>query len=193
MSTMLQTLANGEPTRCRPTDLRQYRGQRAAQGDASPTAIAPWAETSHTRFAQWHTACFTSSDKNQEFIDLLADYRDSGGLARTHELIGMFKRGGGGDTEQLAGWIVTGHVISIEWQNQTWFPWFQFDRDLGRPQLAVGQIYQELCSVMDDWEIARWFVLPNAWLDDSTPAQGLTTRPGDLLCAARAYRYLAKG
>ena len=168
MSAMLQDLAKGEFPWCLPTGPLQYQVQREVPEDAD-------------------------SNRDQDFIDFLAAYRDSGGLARTHELIGMFKRGDGGDTERLARWIVTRQVISIEWQDQTWFPWFQFDRDLGRPQSTVGQIIRELCSTLDDWEIARWFVQPNPWLDNGTPAENLKNRPADLLEAARASRFLAKG
>lgn len=192
MSALLQHLENGESAWRLPTEPRQSKELHASVDDATPAANMPWRDASHMCVERWHNTQGATSERNQEFMALLDACRDSGGLARTHELMGMFKRGDGGDTAQLARWIVTRQVISIAWQDQTWFPWFQFDRGLGRPQSVVGQIASELCLSFDDWEIASWFVRPHPYLDNATPAETLTRQPADLLGAARASRGLAK-
>lgn len=128
------------------------------------------------------------SGRNQEFLELLSAYRGSGGLARTHEVMGPLRNRNVSPTEELARWIVARQIISFDWQDQTWFPWFQFDRESGRPRQPVGDIVQVLCSFLDDWQIACWFVRPNTAVDGRKPVDELARQSVKVLAAAHACR-----
>ncbi len=161
MNALLQYLAHDEPAVRLPTSPRQYKGHGSSPYGVSPPARAPRAETSEDQFASWRDTHDATSERDQEFLELLVAYRASGGLARTHEVIGSCKRRDGCDTGQLARWIVTRQIISIHWQNQTWIPWFQFDPILGQPRSPVGQIARELCSVLDELMTSTTAGMPN--------------------------------
>ncbi len=125
--------------------------------------------------------------RDTEFVALLAAYRSTGGLARTHEVVGLLRNDHDRpNTEQLARWIVTRQIISFDWQQQTWFPCFQFDRDTGRPHRVVADIVRALSTTLDDWQIACWFVRPQPWADGAVPAECLLCQPAVVLAAARA-------
>lgn len=53
-------------------------------------------------------------------------------------------------------------MISFEWQQQAWLPWFQFRRADHQPDPALRAVLAELGSVYDGWELAHWFARPNS-------------------------------
>lgn len=59
---------------------------------------------------------YAFSDRNLVFLELLAAYRVSGGLARAHEMMASLRSRNGLTTEQLAQWIVACQTISFDWQ-----------------------------------------------------------------------------
>ncbi len=125
-------------------------------------------------------------NRNLEFLELLAAYRDSGGLARTHEVLASMRSRNMLSIEHLARWMVERQMISFDWQDQTWFPWFQFDREAGRPSPLIGEIVQVLCPFLDGWQVASWFVRPNVEVDHQVPLDELGHQPLKVLAAARA-------
>ena len=129
-------------------------------------------------------------DADQQFIAMLDACRGCGGLARTHEVIALSRRCGGPDAETLARWNAERKLISFEWQSQCWFPLFQFNRSDMTPQSELGQVIAELSAVYDACEIANWFVQPNPWLADRTPADTLPLDHAAVLNAARADRFI---
>jgi hypothetical protein len=91
---------------------------------------------------------------------------------------------------QLARWIVERRLISVEWQGQTWLPWFQF-KHLGRlPDPAMQAVLAEWAGVCDDGAAARWFTRANSMLAGRTPIAVFDDDPGAVLQAARADRFV---
>ena len=127
---------------------------------------------------------------DHQFIAMLDACRDCGGLARTHEVIALSRRCGGPDAATLARWIVERKLISFEWQSQSWLPLFQFNRLDMTPQPELCQVLAELSAVYDAREMANWFVQPNPWLADRTPADALPFDVAAVLNAARADRFV---
>lgn len=130
---------------------------------------------------------------NHQFIAMLDAYRCSGGLARTQEVVAMFKVHGGPDASALADWIAQRKMISFEWQSKTWIPLFQFSHVSRTLQPGLSEVLAELIAVYNDWDVATWFSQPNRWLADCTPADALTAATREVLNAARVERYVAAG
>ena len=131
--------------------------------------------------------------ERQQFAQMLESYRNHGGLARVQEVLALFQRSGGPDVATFARWIVQRDVICFEWQDQTWFPWFQLNRLDMAPHPRLGLVFAELAPVYDHWELAYWFAQPNPWLVDCTPVQTLASDLSAVLYAARADRFIANG
>lgn len=134
--------------------------------------------------------CAQECRADHQFVAMLNSYRGSGGLARKQEVVALFKRRCGPDVATLASWIVERQVICFEWQSQTWLPWFQFNRFDMAPQPELGQVFAELTSVYDPWELATWFAQPNPWLADRAPVDTLGVDLSAVLQAARANRFI---
>ena len=130
---------------------------------------------------------------NLDFIAMLNAYRPSGGLARANEVAVRFRPHGGTSVTALAQWIVRRQVISFEWQGKIWLPLFQFNHEDMARQPGLDAVLSELVLVYDNWEIAKWFSLPNPWLADNTPADTLASNAPEVLNAARAERFVAAG
>ncbi len=69
----------------------------------------------------------------------------------------------------------------------------QFDRVRWLPYPAVARVLRVLDDTFDDREIALWLITPNSWLCDLSPAALLAPNAQDLIHAARADRYVARG
>lgn len=131
-------------------------------------------------------------DDNQ-FLEMEQAFSASGGVARSDELVQRL----GKDVEQpisvVARWIVDRRVVSFVWQSQTWLPMFQFDMSTATLHSGVAEVMEELVSAFDDWDVAMWFVRPNAWLGDSTPVTVIDSDVRAVLDAARVDRFIAHG
>lgn len=134
-----------------------------------------------------------AADSDDAFVAMLAAYRGSGGLARADEVVALLERGGLAGIATLARWIVARSVIHFEWQQQTWLPWFQFQRADHQPDPALHAVFAELGSVYDLWDMAHWFARPNSALAGGVPLQLIASDADAVLQAARADRYIAKG
>ncbi len=121
---------------------------------------------------------------------MLAAYRSSGGLAREAEVLAYIEHHCSADDGKLARSIADKHVISFEWQSQTWLPWFQFDRSDMSLQRGMAPVLAELNVVYDAWELAHWFARPNASLSQRAPADALALNFDAVLCTARADRFV---
>ena len=93
----------------------------------------------------------------------------------------------------LARWIVERRVVSFGWQGEYLLPMFQFDRADMTVRRSVSAVLREFDGTFDDWELAAWFALPNAWLQDDSPLDLLPLDPHAVLDAARADRFVARG
>ncbi|CAA2102281.1 hypothetical protein [Variovorax paradoxus] len=123
------------------------------------------------------------------FLDLLAAYRTSGGLATGHEISARRPLDG---LSAVARAVAAREVIVVDWGGQRWLPFFQFERGDVTVRQPVRALLGELSGVLDDWDIAQWFVQPDAWLDGAQPLHLLATDFPRVHDAARALRFVCR-
>lgn len=128
--------------------------------------------------------------REEQFLTMLNGYRLSGGLARGHDLVPLLARRSGLNIGTLARWIVKGEVVHFEWQQETWFPMFQFGGQDMALRAGVIQVLKEFSGVLDPWETAQWFACPSDALGDRTPADDMALHPDRVLHSARCERYV---
>lgn len=124
--------------------------------------------------------------------------RPLGGLLRARQVqahvdaVGVMQsdRGGPGSIER---WLDARQLFGLWWSDQLWLPMLQFDRVRWLPYPAVARVLRVLDDTFDDREIALWLITPNSWLCDLSPAALLAPNAQDLIHAARADRYVARG
>lgn len=121
-----------------------------------------------------------------DFLALLAAYRPIGGIAREGEIA---TRSVGGGPLQLARQITERSVLSFEWHDENWLPVFQFEPATPTVKPAIQILVNELSGALDGWELARWFVQPNTWLDEVAPLPVLHSQFSRVHDVARALRY----
>jgi hypothetical protein len=63
-----------------------------------------------------------------------------------------------------------GRIFAVRQRSERVFPGFQFAED-GQPRDVVRRVLEVLDRT--GWELAAWFVSPNAWLDGSRPVDVL--------------------
>ena len=136
--------------------------------------------------AVWPCAVDAVAGGDAHFIALLNAYRASGGLAEGSEIAARRPFTG---LSALARAITSRAVVSLDWAGQRWLPVFQFEPgDLTvRPPVRV--LIDELSDVLEDWELADWFVEPNAWLRGAAPLQLVDTDFAQVHDTARALRF----
>jgi hypothetical protein len=93
----------------------------------------------------------------------------------------------------LARWIVDREVVHFAWQGATLLPLFQFDRYRVLLDPMVVSVVRELRDAFDDWEIALWFVTPNAGTNGVAPVDEVESNLSAALAAARTDRFVALG
>lgn len=120
-------------------------------------------------------------------------YLAAGGLASGDEVAGMLREQSDQPVSLLARWIVSRQVVSFVWRSQTFLPLCQFDLSSMSLRPCVRQVMAELLLTFDDWELARWFTLPNARLGGAAPLEGISSDPHSVVQAARADRFIAMG
>jgi hypothetical protein len=89
----------------------------------------------------------------------------------------------------LAHWIVDRKVVAFDWRSQTLLPLFQFQLSDMSLRPPVQHVVQELTGVLDDWDLALWFALPNHWLNLARPVDAIDNDAPAVLDAARAQRF----
>jgi hypothetical protein len=127
--------------------------------------------------------------RDAEFLSMLCSYRRSGGLARSQEMASILASRSV-SIGTLARWVVEGEVIHLQWQDDTWFPIFQFGGPDLSPSAGVRRVLMELRGVLDPWDTAHWFVCPSAALSGRIPADAMEVDPDLVLHAARRDRYV---
>ena len=138
--------------------------------------------------ANWPDPHMQQDRADHQFVAMLNFYRDSGGLARAQEVVGLSRQCGGPDADTIARWVANRALVGFNWQAKTWLPLFQFNRFDMTPRPELGQVFSELTPVYDPWALAHWFAQPNAWLAQRIPADTLASNPSAVLQAARADR-----
>ena len=122
-------------------------------------------------------------------MSMLESYRDSGGLARVHEVFTIHKSKHGSDFAHLARSIVKRELLSFDWQSNVWIPLFQFDRTSMTLQPGLAAVLEALNPDYTPWSLAMWFAKPNAWLHGHTPANTMRIDAAAVLAAARARHF----
>lgn len=115
--------------------------------------------------AQGASACDDS-----EFVELLAAYRASGGIARASELVAAHQDDAPRRQALVDVLVTSGHVVHFGWAGQCWLPVFQFNRPGLKLRPALPRVIDALSPALDAWGVALWFARPNPWLADARPA-----------------------
>jgi hypothetical protein len=134
-----------------------------------------------------------SIDRDRQFVQMLRQYRDTGGLARGDEVVERLAQHGGRGVPTLARQIVERSVMSFEWRGELWLPMFQFERADMALKPGPQQVAAELASAFDAWNTAFWFVQPNPWLKGRMPVDVITMELAEVIQAARTDRFVAAG
>jgi hypothetical protein len=129
--------------------------------------------------------------QDRSFITLLNAYRPHGGISRLHHLSTRENSQSGGADSDVERLILEGHLCAFHWHHDVWIPLFQFEPDRHALAVAPQRVIAELDRGFDGWELANWFVQPNAWLDCHSPVEWLNSHLPEVLQAARADRFFA--
>jgi hypothetical protein len=146
--------------------------------------MAPAAFGSDARHAQ-HLS------RDEQFVQMLDDYRGSGGLSRSGDISGLLEGAGRQTVGTVGRWMANKAVIHFEWQCLTWLPRFQFDMVARMPRAAVALVVAELGDSLDNWGMALWFAKPSSVLKGRVPADALPADPALVIEAARRDRHLS--
>lgn len=152
---------------------------------ATQTRVEPAERTA--QMARRPAAASTVAASDMRFLDLLAAYRTFGGLATGHEISTRRPLDG---LSELARAIAAREVIGVNWGGQRWLPFFQFERGDVAVRQPVRLLMGELSGLLDDFDLAQWFVQPNAWLGGAQPLHMLATDFPRVHDAARALRFV---
>jgi len=133
------------------------------------------------------------TDADARASEVLRAFQRTGGLASGAELPFLLRRRTSQPISMLARWIVERRVVSFGWEGEYLLPMFQFDRADVTVRRHVSAVLDEFDGTFDDWDLATWFALPNAWLGDEAPVDVLPLDPHAVLEAARADCVIARG
>lgn len=126
--------------------------------------------------------------QDRSFITLLDAYRPHGGLSRLHHLKQTQSGGADIDIERL---VREGQLCAFQWHHDMWVPLFQLELNGHALATAPQRIVAEFDRGFDGWELANWFIQPNAWLGCHSPIEWLNSHLPEVLQAARADRFFA--
>lgn len=129
----------------------------------------------------------------RQFQRMYEVYLRTGGLATGDSVAYLLRERCDQPISKLARWVVNRSVVAFEWRSALRIPLFQFSDDITVLQPAVTTVMKELADALTDWEIADWFVTPNAWLLDQRPCEAIRREPSDVIGAARAARFVTLG
>lgn len=135
---------------------------------------------------------------DEDFVTLLQRYRCGGGLARLGEVAGraLLRRGSGGAAQlhalscDLAQDVMQGRTLGWAWRGELWLPLVQFRAEDMALKPTYAGVLAELGAVLEELELAYWFVQPHAALRERAPLLILEQDAVAVLAAARADRFL---
>jgi hypothetical protein len=120
-------------------------------------------------------------------------FRTHGGAMLADEVVERLRPHRNQALSSLARWITGREVLSVDVHHELWLPLFQFDLGDGSIRPEASQVFTTLTPAFDAWELASWFVEPNAWLNGDTPLRKLPLDARSVLQAARTDRFVALG
>ena len=133
------------------------------------------------------------TERDREFVGMLRDFRETGGLLRGDEVAALLAQRGTGDVSRLARWLVSREALGFDWRGELWVPMFQFHLGAMTLRPEAAEVSAELAAVFDPWALSLWFATPNAWLDEVRPAEALAFDAAAVRDAARADRFAVNG
>jgi hypothetical protein len=131
--------------------------------------------------------------EDRQFLSMQRAFSTHGGIASGDEIVRRLRLRADQPLSTLARWIVGRTIVHIEWQGNTLIPMFQFDLADMSVRATTARVLSELIGVFDDWDLALWFAQPNSWLHDMAPVDALESHPLEVVHAARADRFVARG
>ena len=127
------------------------------------------------------------------FRSMRLQYDRFGGLATGEEVVALMRSRADQPLSIVARRILGRSMVNFSWHSQFLVPLFQFDREDMSLCPGMQAVIGELVDSFDDWDLASWFVTANTWIGGDMPAQAVKRRPRDVLDAARADRFIARG
>jgi hypothetical protein len=115
--------------------------------------------------------------EDRQFAAMELAYGRSGGLWSADAVARLLRARDAQPLSTLARWIVSRHIVSIQWQTQLLVPMFQFELDGMRPRPLIVDIVGKLTPFLDDWALARWFAEPHLRLEGRVPVDALDADP----------------
>lgn len=135
-----------------------------------------------------------SQGLNQHGFDTMVDaFKTSGGTARADDFAQLLEEKQKGNFVSLAKRLVSRDIFSFEYRDHFWIPMFQFHASDLSARQEVSRVVTELDAVMDSLMLAIWFIEPNEWLQCRRPVDLMEHCFSDVLAAARADRFVARG
>jgi hypothetical protein len=131
--------------------------------------------------------------EDRQFLAMERAFLAHGGLASGNEMVQRLRRHVDQPLSALARWIVRRSIVRFEWQGNTLIPLFQFDVADMSVRATTAKVLSELVAVFDDWDLALWFAQPNSWLHDVAPIEAFDSDPLEVVHAARADHFVARG
>ena len=125
--------------------------------------------------------------------DLLDRHQATGGCYTVHALALELKCSARRAAGLLDRWTSSRCILLMPMAPEALLPVYQLDLEKGAPRPAIQKVVDELADVFSDVELAEWFVTPNLWLADRTPAELVSEDARAVLGAARADRFVARG
>jgi len=127
-----------------------------------------------------------SRARERQFATMTRAFARHGGLVDGDEAAWLLRRYARLPISALARWIVEGRVITFAWQGRRLVPLFQFTPCEMSLRPGIAEVACALVMHGDEWAIARWFALPNDWLDGRAPVDVVELDPDAVVRAARA-------
>lgn len=93
----------------------------------------------------------------------------------------------------LARWIVDRRVVHFSRHSMLMLPCFQFDPVDCAIRPSAARVIEQLRGVLDDGELAQWFVQPHGHLQGGIPALALASDADAVFEAALATHFLCGG
>ena len=124
--------------------------------------------------------------RERQFATMTRAFARHGGLVDGDEAAWLLRRYARLPISALARWVVEGRVVSFAWEGRRLVPLFQFTPCEMTLRPGIAEAARALVAHGDAWAIARWFALPNDWLDGCAPVDILESDPVAVVRAACA-------
>lgn len=165
------------------------------------TTASRWFEDTVALEREPDDAPATDAISRLQWLSTARAFADTGGLVSGDELAELLRQQSHDDAlmrvpqplSLVARWIVSQSVVSIDSPWGRMLPLFQFDLPRAAVHPGMRPLLAELQGVLDDVELALWFVTPNEWLGGVCPAQAMHHGLAAVRQAARTDRYVALG